>query len=172
MARQEIELEQIEFITIGTVGPKGRRQFYLQAGGREQIVSLTIEKAEARQLSEALNEMLDDLVKRSGGLITAEHVDLGSLNMDLRDPIDPLFRVGRIGIAYDPERDQILLEAQEFLGLLFGEESQEEEAAESSVVRFWATRAQMRALAMHAQSIVRQGRVDPQSNGRLLYYWA
>jgi hypothetical protein len=38
-------------------------------------------------------------------------------------------------------------------------------------VRFWATREQMRALELHTQQVVKQGRADPKTNGHLIYYW-
>lgn len=178
MEHTEIELNPVDFITIGTVGPKGRRQFYLQAGADRQVVSLIIEKEQARVLAETLSELLDDLIKRNASL-PGDMTDLSKLNMDLRDPIEPHFRVGQIGVGYDPDQDMIILVAQELLGIdalnSDDEQSDEPESEESqgqpSVVRLWVSRQQMRALSVHAMSVVRQGRVDPQSNGRMMYYW-
>ena len=65
MANIEIELNPVDFITIGTVGPKGRRLFHLQAGRNSQLVSLTVEKEQTRALSEAITELLDDLAEGS-----------------------------------------------------------------------------------------------------------
>ena len=59
-----IELNPVDFITVGTIGPKGQRIFHLQGGQGTQIVSLTIEKEQAWALSEAIREMLDDLEER------------------------------------------------------------------------------------------------------------
>ncbi len=64
MAYSEIELNPIDFITLGTVGPKGRRQFNIQAGQGSQIVTMTLEKEQARRIAEAIEEMLTDLYKR------------------------------------------------------------------------------------------------------------
>src|SRR5512145_159870 len=69
MALPEIELNPIDFITLGTVGPKGRRQFNIQAGQGSQIVTLTLEKEQARRIAEAIEEMLTDLYKRFPTLI-------------------------------------------------------------------------------------------------------
>lgn len=162
----EIELDPVDFVTVGTVGPKGRRLFHLQAGKAEQLISLIIEKEQTRALSEAVNEMLNDLSQKHPDLPEAE-VASPKIDMSLRDPIDPLFRVAQLGLGYDELRDLVLLVAQE---LVVVEEGEEEPAEEPQVVRLWATRAQMRALSEHAQGIVKQGRTDPKSNGHLIYY--
>jgi len=168
MANVEIELNPIDFITVGTVGPKGRRLFHLQAGRGAQIVSLIIEKEQARALAEALGELLDDLTKQRGAALPPDTVDLSKLNMDLREPIEPTFRVAQMGLGYDEDRDLVVLVAQELIVL---EEGQDPELVQPGVVRFWGTRQQMRALNLHTLEVVRQGRADPRSNGRLLYYW-
>ncbi len=168
MANVEIELNPVDFITVGTVGPKGKRLFHLQAGRGPQIVSLTIEKEQARALAEAVNELLDDLAKQHGDALSSDSVELASYNMDLREPIDPQFRVAQMGLGYDEDHDLIVLVAQE---LIVAEEGQDPDLMHPSVVRFWGSRKQMRALSMHTMEVVRQGRVDPRSNGRLLYYW-
>jgi len=99
------------------------------------------------------------------------------LNMELRDPIEPRFRVGQFGVGYNPDRDMILIEAIELLGLSSIQQDDDtttdadSDAEQPSVVRFWVTRPQLRALCVHTQNVVRSGRVDPQSNGRMLYYW-
>jgi len=168
MANVEIELNPVDFITVGTVGPKGKRLFHLQAGRGPQIVSLTIEKEQARALAEAVNELLDDLTKQHGEDLTSDSIDAGSINMDLREPIDPAFRVAQMGLGYDEDHDLIVLVAQE---LIVAEEGQDPDLMRPSVVRLWGSRKQMRALSAHTMEVVRQGRVDPKSNGRLLYYW-
>jgi uncharacterized repeat protein (TIGR03847 family) len=165
MPRSEIELNPVDFITVGTVGPKGQRVFHLQAGRDSEIVTLIIEKEQARALSEAIRELLDDLSERfpekSGGARTEG-------GLELRDPVEPLFRVSQMGLGYDEDRDLIVLVAQE---LMISDEETEVEESDASVVRLWCSRLQMLALSDHALSIVEAGRADPRQNGRLVYYW-
>jgi uncharacterized repeat protein (TIGR03847 family) len=168
MPNIEIELNPITFITIGTVGPKGKRLFYLQAGDDTQLVTLIIEKEQARALGEAVREMLDELNKRSETQLSSDQPEMSRMNMELREPVEARFRVAQMGLGYDEDRDLVILVAQE---LVTAQEDEEPEGIQPGVARFWATRQQMRALSQHTLDVVRQGRADPASNGRVLYYW-
>jgi uncharacterized repeat protein (TIGR03847 family) len=165
MQPREIELDPVDFITVGTIGPKGRRVFHLQAGKGRQIVTVIIEKQQAQALSEAVGEMLDDLSHKYQVAPAAE-VDLSQWDMSLRDPVQPLFRVGQMGLGYDAERDLVVLVAQELVV-----EDEQLEVPDPRVIRLWATREQVRALAEHTRNVVKQGRADPRTNGHLIYYW-
>ena len=169
MPNTEIELNPVDFITIGTIGPKGQRTFHLQAGKESQLISLIIEKEQAWALSEAIRELVDDLDERypnPDGKPT--QVDLNGLDMDLREPITPLFRVAQMGLGYDEDRDMVVLVAQE---LVIMEEGTDPDLIEPGIVRMWCDRQQMRALSIHALETVQAGRADPRQNGRLVYYW-
>lgn len=165
MPNIEIELNPVDFITVGTIGPKGQRVFHLQAGKGDQIVSLVIEKEQAWALSEAIKEMIADLDAR----FPPKTPPAGPPpNMDLREPIEPLFRVAQMGLGYDEERDLIVLVAQE---LITTDTEIDDEEMEPSIVRFWSTREQMRSLSEHSSHTVKSGRPDPKQNGRIVYYW-
>ncbi len=164
MPNIEIDLNPVDFITVGTVGPKGQRVFHLQAGKDEQIVSLIIEKEQAWALSEAIRELVDDLEQR----FPIGDDEESETNMDLHDPIEPLFRVAQMGLGYDEDRNMVVLVAQELLPL---SDEEELEAPQPGIVRMWCSRSQMRALSAHATATVQAGRPDPKQNGRLVYYW-
>ncbi len=167
MALPEIELNPIDFITLGTVGPKGRRQFNIQAGQGSQIVTLTLEKEQARRIAEAIEEMLTDLYKRFPTLIQ-RRINLKEMNMELRDPVEPRFRIAQIGLGYDPVQDLIIMVAQELMGL---EDDEDPELLQPGVVRFWGSRDLFDALCQHTQEVVEAGRADPKSNGHIIHYW-
>jgi len=167
MPNGEIELDPVDYITVGTIGPKGKRLFHLQAGKGDQIISLIIEKEQARALSEALRDLLDSLAEASPEMAAPE-VNLARWDMSLRDPIEPLFRVAQMGLGYDESRDLVVVVAHE---LVTTESGDPDPDLEPQVVRLWGTREQMRALSQYAQQVVKQGRADPKTNGRLINYW-
>jgi uncharacterized repeat protein (TIGR03847 family) len=168
----EIELDPIDFLTVGTVGPKGRRVFHLQAAQNNQLFTLTLEKEQIQALGEALAELVDDLQERfpTG---SNPNIRLSDFDMNMRDPIDPLFRVAQIGLGYDERRDRVVLVLQELVVAPSGEDAQgfRQEQVQPRVARFWGSRDQFRALSLQAKKIVKKGRVDPKTNGRLIYYW-
>lgn len=166
MPNIEIELNPVDFITVGTIGPRGKRVFHLQAGKGEQLVSMTIEKEQAWALSEAIRELVDDLDTRLGA---ADEPSSAKIDMELREPIEPLFRVAQMGLGYDEERNMVVLVAQELV--VPPEEAPADDQPDPGVVRMWCSREQMRALSLQAMETVKSGRPDPKQNGRLIYYW-
>ena len=160
----DLELKPVDFITLGTVGPRGKRTFHLQAGKDGRILSFIIEKEQAWALSEAVRELLDDLDEQHNILT---NVDFSGMNMELREPIEPLWRIAQMGLAYDETDDLILLVAQEYVA---GELDEDEEDI-SQRARLWCTLPQMRALSVHTLDTVRSGRPDVKQNGRIIYYW-
>lgn len=162
MPNLEIELNPVDFVTIGTIGPKGQRVFYLQAGQGMKLVSMIIEKEQSWALSEAIKALMDEIDSQ---IEDRNPNEPPPQDMDLREPIEPVFRVSQLGLGYDQEQDKIVLVAQEMLTADMGED------VEPSVVRIWCSRKQMRALSDHAMDTVRSGRADPKQNGSLVYYW-
>lgn len=165
MARIDIELDPIDFITIGTIGPKGKRVFHLQAGKGTRLISFTLEKEQAWALSEAIGELVDDLDERTN---EQTQVDINSMDMDLREPIKPIFRIAQMGLSYDEDRHMIVLRASEMVTPFDGDDDPSDQAG---VVTMYCTREQMRALSEQAMYAVKSGRPDPKQNGRLVYYW-
>ena len=170
-----IELNPVDFVTVGTIGPKGQRTFHLQAGQDNRIVSFTIEKEQAHALAAAIAELLDDIDHRGDA---QPDVDFSQLDMDLREPIEPLFRIAQMGLAYESGEDKIVLIAQEFVPQADDDDDDDEDfdlfesdEDDPKVVRMWCSREQMRALSLHAMDTVKSGRPDAKQNGRIIFYW-
>lgn len=121
-----IELNPVDFVTIGAIGPKGRRTFHLQAGRDNRIVSFTIEKEQAQALSSAIAELLDDIESKAESRTEA---DFSQLDMELREPIEPLFRISQLGLAYEANDNKIILVVQEFVPQADEEFADDDESA-------------------------------------------
>lgn len=138
------DLNPVTHITAAAIGKPGKRTFYLQGRQGATVVTLVTEK---EQMS-ALSTGIDQLLERLGW--SPRPVQVTATEMELSEPVQPLFRIGQLGLGYDAERNLLVLVAYEL--------PQEEEPATVNVVRFWATQDQMRALARHAAGIVASGR--------------
>jgi uncharacterized repeat protein (TIGR03847 family) len=134
-----IELSHADFITLDTIGPPGQRTFYLQAAQDELVVTLIIEKEQAAAIAVAIGGALQQLE------VIDEEVDLSGLDLIL--PIEPLFRVGKLELGYDQERDMLVIAAEELT-----------EGEQGGRVRIWARHEQMAALARKAAVAVAAGR--------------
>jgi uncharacterized repeat protein (TIGR03847 family) len=134
-----IELSHADFITVDTIGPPGQRTFYLQAAQDELVVTLIIEKEQAAAIAVAIGGALQQLEEIN------EEVDLSGLDLIL--PIEPLFRVGKLELGYDQERDMLVIAAEELT-----------EGGPGGRVRIWARHEQMAALARKAAVAVAAGR--------------
>jgi uncharacterized repeat protein (TIGR03847 family) len=139
------DLKPLSHITIDTIGPPGERVFYLQGGRGPQVVTLIIEKEHALALVSGLDDLFAELP--ASQLAGGDHVS--SFDVGLQQPVEPLFRVGQMGLAYDESSDMVVLVAYQLAS-----EDQEDVPA----VRFWGTREQMRTLRRQALSAVEGGR--------------
>lgn len=162
----ELELNPVDFLTVGTVGPRGQRVFYLQGARGDQLVSLILEKIQVSALAEAVNDLLADLDAEHPDPDAGLEIDPADFNLELRDPIQPEFRVAEIGLGYDEASDLIVVFTQELLP-----DEAEDATTSPSIVRFWSPRSLLRALAVYAPLVVERGRPDPRRNGRIHYYW-
>lgn len=147
MSEFTIDLDSVQRITVGAIGPKGQRVFYVQARRSSQVLTLLAEKEQIRALTDAIGRLLDSLAEKNPRLSTSD--DLLVTDMSLEEPLEPEFRIGQMGLGYDSDRDLVVL-------LVQGIVAEEEEEAQTA--RVSASRAQMRALASHAAQVVAAGR--------------
>ncbi|MDX1613424.1 MAG: DUF3090 family protein [Candidatus Promineifilaceae bacterium] len=144
MARH-IELNPLTHLTVGTVGPPGQRVFYLQGSRGADLVSLIIEKQQAAMLASSLENLLEELAEKQQA---TEDRDTVWSDMRLREPIEPLFRVGNMGLGYNEEFNRIVVVAYELV----------DEGIDPNVVSFWASQFQAQALIKRAYETVKAGR--------------
>jgi uncharacterized repeat protein (TIGR03847 family) len=148
--------DQPQRFVAGAVGQPGERTFYLQASDAGRVTSVSLEKFQVSQLAERLDELLDEVLRRTGTATTASSgpADDGPLDLPLMED----FRVGAIALAWDGETDRVVIEAQE------ESESPVEPLADvvpadgPGVLRVRITPQAARAFARRALRIVAQGR--------------
>src|ERR1035437_6909516 len=99
----------------GAVGQPGERIFYLQATSSGRVTSVVLEKFQVSLLAERIDELLDEVLRRTGGSPEVPAVTPTGLQDDA--PLDlPLledFRVGAIALAWDGDGGMVVIEAQE-----------------------------------------------------------
>lgn len=134
------DFPSVDRLAVGVIGEPGRRTFYLQARAGGRLTTFKVEKQQVAALAEYLHGRLSDLP-------ATEAIDD---DLELEEPVLAVWAVGPIGVAYDAERDLIIVEAQERLT----EESDEDAA----VARFVLTRDQAAAVAARGSELVTAGR--------------
>jgi uncharacterized repeat protein (TIGR03847 family) len=118
-----MDLDPVDRITAGALGPPGDRTFYLQARSGDDVATLTVEKQQVQLLSASILEILARVGKE-----TTEGPEEEA--MALEEPIDPLWRAGRLSIGYVEERDLLLLEVYELVEGEDEDEADEDDDAE------------------------------------------
>ena len=144
-----MDLGPVDRITAGTIGEPGERTFFLQARAEDRLATVLVEKQQVQLLAASILELMADLELETGTGPAEE--ELG-----LEEPVDPMFRAGKLSIGYDHERELFVLEVEE----LVPDEDDEPVAvsADPDVLALAATREQMFALSRHGAAIVDQGR--------------
>ncbi len=147
---QDMDFDPVNHITVDAIGKPGQRVFYLQAWQDERLVTLLVEKVQIQTLAVGVEQFLGEVKSRFPDLEEAS-ADYDEDKMHIHPPLDPLFRVGEMGIGYDPDRDLLILVAREVIG-------ENQDAEELRAVRFWCTRAQLRAMCNWGLEVCSRGR--------------
>lgn len=158
MSPIDLELNPVDHLTADAIGQPGKRVFYLQGWQGERTVTLILEKIQLQTLAVGVEQFLAEIQEQYPQLIEAS-AEYSEARMHIQPPVDPLFRVGEIGLGFDTEQDQIVLVVRELLGENIDKD-------QVGVVRFWASRAQVRALARWGMEVAGRGRPTcPQCGG-------
>ncbi len=108
MPRQFFLFERPARFVAGTVGTPGDRTFFLQVADGARIVSVSLEKQQVAVLADRLEQLLDEVVARTGTALPASESDTAALEQ----PIDEEFRVSAMGLAWDGDAGLVIIEAQ------------------------------------------------------------
>jgi len=144
----------------GTVGQPGQRAFYLQATASGRVTSVSLEKGQVSQLAERLDELLDEVLRRTAGAAAIPAVAPEALTDDgpLEQPLMEDFRVGAIALAWDGEDERVVIEAQEESETPVEPLAEDIPESGPGVLRVRITAASARAFSQRALRILGQGR--------------
>ncbi|GGX99995.1 DUF3090 domain-containing protein [Streptomyces hiroshimensis] len=169
MSRQVFLYDPPDRFVAGTVGLPGRRTFFLQATAAGRTTSVALEKAQVEALAERIDELLDEVVRRTGGsapvpaMAPAELTDTAPLET----PVEEEFRVGTMALAWDGDHQRMIVEAQALVEL---DADTDEDLAEAEerllqdeangppMLRVRITGTMARAFAKRALEVVNAGR--------------
>jgi uncharacterized repeat protein (TIGR03847 family) len=150
MAASEIDLQPVSHITTDALGQPGKRIFYLQGWQGERTVTLIVEKVQIQSLAVGLEQFLTEVHEKFPDLPEAS-ADYDEEMMRISPPVDPVFRVGELGLGYDAENDLVVLVAREVV-------AEGQDPQEAGVVRYWCTRSQLRAMCHWGMEVASRGR--------------
>jgi uncharacterized repeat protein (TIGR03847 family) len=167
--RQVFFYEQPDRFVAGTVGEPGQRIFFLQATGAGRTTSVALEKTQVAALAERIDELLDEVVRRTGGSTVVPAVAPGELadTAPLDSPVEEEFRVGTMALAWDTTQERMVLEAQALVEvepdaddatLEAAEELRDDDENGPPLLRVHLTGAQARSFAKRALDVVSAGR--------------
>jgi uncharacterized repeat protein (TIGR03847 family) len=169
MPRQVFDYDPPERFVAGTVGEPGSRTFFLQARSGTRVTSVALEKAQVSVLAERVEELLDEVLRVSGG--TAPVPAVAPVDAEdsapLDAPIEEEFRVGAMSLAWDPEAGRVVVECFAE-GVEVDEDETDADEDDGSVLRVSLSGAAARAFTKRALAVVAAGRPPcPFCNGPL-----
>ena len=156
MSVRSFRHDQPDRCVVGTVGEPGQRTFYLQARTGSVVTSVVLEKTQVAALADQLDGMLDEVVRRSGGLADVPAAaptaveDLAPLDL----PLEEEFRVGELSLTWLGDDAQVELVAR--AGEAADPSDADEDERDTFAVRL--SGAQARSFAARARAVVAAGR--------------
>src|SRR6476646_4582684 len=109
------EYDEPESFVAGTVGQPGQRTFFLQASARGRVTSVALEKTQVAVLAERIDELLDDVVRRSGGEAAVPAIAPTTLldTNPLSTPVEEDFRVCTLCFNETATTERVVIECLE-----------------------------------------------------------
>jgi uncharacterized repeat protein (TIGR03847 family) len=138
---EEIEIDPAQSVAVGTVGPPGQRAFYIQAESAYRTLTMLVEKVQVQALAERAVEMLQ-----------GQEVGDAEEPAELKEPVQPDWRAGQLGVGLDEDRRLVVLVAQE------APEGEDVEEETLTTARIWMRPAQALALSARGLELVTKGR--------------
>lgn len=138
MSERDLELESVVTLVVGTVGPPGQRQFFLQAHASDEVVTLACEKAHIQSLVLRMRQLLD-----------AHQLEDSAPKPGSRDhaPFEPIWDTAQLGVGYHEGKNRFVVVAKEAAA-----------EPEAATAKFWLGVPEARAFVRQAEEVLAAGR--------------
>jgi uncharacterized repeat protein (TIGR03847 family) len=157
MSRQIHVFRSPERFLAGTIGQPGEREFFFQVVDGRRILSVACEKQQVAVLADRLGSLITEVARRFGA--EAESESAGEADLPLATPVDAEFRVGTMGLAWDGEGSQVIVELLALSEEEVGEDIVLEDREDGpDALRVFLTLGAARDFAKHAERVVAAGR--------------
>lgn len=158
MTRQVHVFRSPDRFLAGTIGQPGDREFFLQVADGRRIFSVAVEKQQVAVLADRLGSLITEVAKRFD--VAAPPSDVaGAVELTLTTPVDAEFRVGTMGLAWDGEESQVIVELLALSEEEVGEDIVLEDREDGpDALRVFLTLAEARDFARRAELVVSAGR--------------
>ena len=133
------DFNPVSAIVADAVGRPGQRTFFLQARQGADMATLVMEKEQVAALATSILQLLEELEKERADLPAVEEE---AAVPSLREPLEPAFRVGQLGLGYDERQDLMVLIAQAVPDPAEGEPDLPRRSAQSRIGRRPGRRSQ------------------------------
>ncbi len=159
MSRQIHVFRSPDRFLAGTVGQPGDREFFLQVVDGRRVLSVSCEKQQVAVLADRLASLITEVGRRFGAEVEATSVPLAVADLSLSTPVDAEFRVGTMGLAWDGEGSQVIVELLALSEEEVGEDIVLEDREDGpDALRVFLSLAEARDFAQHAEKVVAAGR--------------
>jgi uncharacterized repeat protein (TIGR03847 family) len=140
---RSIDLDPIDGIGVGTVGPPGQRQFFLRASRGPEAYVLYCEKFHVQGLIVRIRQLLE-----AQGLGAPPE----ALQLPAEEPGDPEWIVGQLGLGYHESKRLFVIVARQAAA------NEDDDPNQLATARFWATPEQVMAFTRQAERVLSSGR--------------
>jgi uncharacterized repeat protein (TIGR03847 family) len=157
MTRQIHVFRSPDRFLAGTIGQPGEREFFLQVADGRRIFSVACEKQQVAVLADRLGSLITEVAKRFD--VDAPTLSSGAGDLTLTTPVDAEFRVGTMGLAWDGEESQVIVELLALSEEEVGEDIVLEDREDGpDALRVFLSLAEAQDFARRAELVVSAGR--------------
>ncbi len=159
MTRQVHVFRSPDRFLAGTIGQPGEREFFLQVVDGRQVLSVACEKQQVAILADRLGSLITEVARRFDVTSSPDNAQATGDDLTLTTPVDAEFRVGTMGLAWDGEESQVIVELLALSDEEVGEDIVLEDREDGpDALRVFLTLEEASDFARRAELVVSAGR--------------